>query len=234
MAAEPILRLKIKCLEGITNHRILIACFGAKSDVMADLWTRLNPRTIIPTGVKKAYILWAFHFLKLYNKEEVSTRNAGCPDNKHFKSGFGFLLMPFLLGISGGQLDFPILLLHFLFVSIPDASFFHKISPEEQYLGDLGNRPWLQLTVLICPCSTDSITIFSHKSKSNGSNYKVGFYIQKGNIDCINCPSYVTDFMILIFLVWQSLVNCMRRTWLRLMEFMQVNHSIVHPASRDT
>jgi hypothetical protein len=62
-----------------------MACFGAKPNVMAHLWTLIDPERTMPTGVKTEHIIWAFYFLKLYNQEEVNTRNVGGPDEKTFR-----------------------------------------------------------------------------------------------------------------------------------------------------
>ncbi len=84
-AAQPILNLKFTRLDGISSHHQWMACFGAKPNVMAHLWTLIDPERTMPTGVKTEHIIWAFYFLKLYTQEEVNTRNVGGPDEKTFR-----------------------------------------------------------------------------------------------------------------------------------------------------
>ena len=86
LAATPILKLTTASLDGTTEHRRWMSCFGAEPSVVAELWTRINPEKMMPRGVKAEHIMWALYFLKVYNVEEVNTQNVdGNPVEKTFQ-----------------------------------------------------------------------------------------------------------------------------------------------------
>lgn len=62
-----------------------MACFGAKPDVIAELWTRINPEKNMPKGHKPKHILWMLIFLKLYDQEEINSVKVGGVDEKTFR-----------------------------------------------------------------------------------------------------------------------------------------------------
>jgi hypothetical protein len=62
-----------------------MSCFGAESEVVADLWMRINPKKTMPRGAKAKHIMWTLYVLKLYNVEEVNIQNIdGNPVEKTF------------------------------------------------------------------------------------------------------------------------------------------------------
>eukprot|EP00804_Cyclotella_cryptica_P002914 CCRYP_013277-RA/>CCRYP_013277-RA protein AED:0.19 eAED:0.16 QI:0/0/0/1/1/1/2/0/211 len=90
-AAQPILSLNIACLDGIRDQQRWMACFGATPNVMADIWTRIDPESTMSAGVHPNLMMWMFYFLKLYNSEAVNGRSIGAiATNRHFGSGHGF------------------------------------------------------------------------------------------------------------------------------------------------
>ena len=80
---EPIVRLQISC--HITNTRWWTAYFGAKPEVMADFWVRIDPVKNMPKGAHPQHMTWIFYFLKLYNQENSNSRNVGGIDAKTFQ-----------------------------------------------------------------------------------------------------------------------------------------------------
>ena len=86
VAAIPIVKLRTASLEGATEYRRWMSCFGAEPPVVAELWARINPEETMPPGVKAEHIMWALYFLKVYNAEEVNTQNVeGNPVEKTFR-----------------------------------------------------------------------------------------------------------------------------------------------------
>eukprot|EP00804_Cyclotella_cryptica_P002591 CCRYP_010417-RA/>CCRYP_010417-RA protein AED:0.07 eAED:0.04 QI:0/0/0/1/1/1/2/0/297 len=165
VAAEPILRLKLSCLEGIANQRRWMACFGAKPDVMADLWTRIDPSTTMPEGAKPEHMTWVFYFLKLYNTEDVNTRNVGGCDEKTFRKWV------------------------WLFVDAISYQEYPIISWEKRFMGNFGNEALITIDGTDVPVQHKfDPKLCSHKFKSNGLKYEVGVCIQTGNIVWINGP----------------------------------------------
>lgn len=61
---------------GSTNLRRFRAFFGASPRVCAALWTRILPLldAEATVGAERRHLLWALHFLKVYDVEEVSAR----------------------------------------------------------------------------------------------------------------------------------------------------------------
>lgn len=84
-AAGPILRGRVRCLEGLAEKRRWMACFGVIPDVMADLWTRIDPANTMPDGAAPHHLTWMFYFMKLYNQEETNSINVGGVDEKSFR-----------------------------------------------------------------------------------------------------------------------------------------------------
>jgi hypothetical protein len=84
-AAGPILRGRVRCLEGLAEKRRWMACFRATQAVMADVWTRIDPVNTMPNGAAPHHLTWMFYFIKLYNQEETNSINVGGVDEKTFR-----------------------------------------------------------------------------------------------------------------------------------------------------
>eukprot|EP00804_Cyclotella_cryptica_P014725 CCRYP_019938-RA/>CCRYP_019938-RA protein AED:0.15 eAED:0.15 QI:0/0/0/1/0/0/2/0/180 len=52
-----------------------MSCFGAEPEVVADLWTRIDPEKTMPRGAKAEHIMWTLYCLKIYSVEEVNIQN---------------------------------------------------------------------------------------------------------------------------------------------------------------
>ena len=75
LAASPILKSRTTSLEGVTDRRRWMSCFGDAPEVVADLWMRIDPEKTMPGGAKPEHIMWTLYFVKLYNPEEVNIQN---------------------------------------------------------------------------------------------------------------------------------------------------------------
>ena len=60
------------------------ACFGAPSEVVANLWNRIQSHRQIETGGKPKHLLWALVFLKVYSTSEILCSIVGWPSVKTF------------------------------------------------------------------------------------------------------------------------------------------------------
>lgn len=54
-----------------------MATFGAKPELMTQLWKMINPEATMPTGAKPLHMLWIFYFFKQYPTEEVLASSLG-------------------------------------------------------------------------------------------------------------------------------------------------------------
>lgn len=59
------------------------ACFGAPSDIIADIWNRMNAYGL-KDGAHPKHLLWALVFLKVYSTEEIHCSIVGWPSAKTF------------------------------------------------------------------------------------------------------------------------------------------------------
>ena len=58
--------------------------FGASSEVISEIWNRIEP-TISEPGAKPKHLLWAFVFMKVYSTEDVHRAIVGWPSAKTFR-----------------------------------------------------------------------------------------------------------------------------------------------------
>ena len=59
-----------------------MSCFGACPEVMAKLWTFIDPAETMPNVAEPKHMTWAFYSMKQYPTEEVTAINVGGFDEK--------------------------------------------------------------------------------------------------------------------------------------------------------
>lgn len=81
-AAEPIIRRKVSNIDKTVMYRRWMSCFGARPEVMVELWKMISPDKTMPHGAEPKHMTWAFYFLKQYSTEEVLSVNLGDIDEQ--------------------------------------------------------------------------------------------------------------------------------------------------------
>jgi len=70
--------------ESKNKDRTFRACFGASSEIVAEIWGRIED-TIDEPGAKPKHLLWALVFMKVYSTEEIHRSIVGWPSPKKFR-----------------------------------------------------------------------------------------------------------------------------------------------------
>eukprot|EP00804_Cyclotella_cryptica_P009884 CCRYP_014185-RA/>CCRYP_014185-RA protein AED:0.05 eAED:0.05 QI:0/0/0/1/1/1/2/0/295 len=165
-AAEPIIRKSIiGILETDAAYRRWMSCFGARPEVMAKLWTLIDPVDTMPNGAEPKHMTWAFYYMKQYPTEEVTAINVGGFDEKTTQKWIWL----FIEAISYQE---------------------HKVIVwNERFLGDVGNDALTTIDGTDMPVQHRfDKKFYSHKFKSNGLRFEVGVCIQTGHIVWLNGP----------------------------------------------
>ena len=60
------------------------SCFGASSEIVADLWNRIET-SIDEAGAEPKHLLWALVFMKVYSTEDIHCSIVGWPSVRTFR-----------------------------------------------------------------------------------------------------------------------------------------------------
>ena len=149
------------------------SCFGAPSEVVAEIWNRIEP-TIDKPGAHPKHLLWALVFLKVYSTEDIHCSIVGWPSTRTFCTWSWY----FVRKIS--ELKDDVILLENRFV---DGPLSNPHVPERNC--------YLTVDCTDCPVFEPlpfNPEMFSHKFNGPGLKYEVAVCIRTGHIVWINGP----------------------------------------------
>lgn len=66
------------------KERRIRSCFGAPSDIIADIWNIIEADGDLQFGARPKHLLWALVLLKVYSTEEIHCSIVGWPSAKTF------------------------------------------------------------------------------------------------------------------------------------------------------
>ena len=89
--------------------------FGASSEVVADIWNRIEAKENLERGADIDHLLWALVFLKVYSTEEVHCAIVGWPSTKTFRK-WSWYFVEKIAGLKDG-----IIKLEYRFKGLPNV-----------------------------------------------------------------------------------------------------------------
>lgn len=147
------------------------ACFGAPSEIVANIWNLIEP-TIGEPGAAVKHLLWALVFMKVYSNEEIHCSIVGWPSARSFRKWSWY----FVKKIS--DLKDQVIRLENRFVNDPDPN-------------TAGVKCFMTVDGIDCPVFEPhpfNIEMYSHKFNGPGLKYEVAVCIKTGFIVWINGP----------------------------------------------
>ena len=146
------------------------SCFGAPSEVVADLWNRIKGEGEIESGGHPKHLLWALIHLKVYSTAEIHCSIVGWPSRKTFSKWAWYFIERI------AELKDTVIVLDHRF---------HGLN------GVANTNCFISVDCTDCPVFEPlpfSRAMYSHKLNGPGVKYEVGVCIKTGKIIWINGP----------------------------------------------
>ena len=159
--------------ESTDKKNRFVACFGAPSDVVADIWNRIEPM-LEDDDAHPKHLLWAFVFLKVYSTEEIHCSIVGWPSTRTFRKWSWY----FVEKIADLKDDVIRLENRFADGPIPNPNLIIR-------------NCYLTVDCTDCPVFEPlpfHPEMYSHKFNGPGIKYEVAICIRTGHIVWINGP----------------------------------------------